>query len=479
MQETLFAIKYVALYSLLMDILKKTVNTIKKYSMLSKRDRVLIGLSGGPDSVCLTAILGELKDNFNLFLQAVYVNHGLRPEESKKEEDFCREFCERRGIPFYSESVDVKGYAKKRKSGIQEAARELRYQVFKKVSMDIKATKLALAHNADDQAETVLMRLLRGGGRRGLAGIPPVRGNIIRPLIEIERREIEEFLSRNDSPVPFITDSSNLKTDYLRNWLRLKIMPELEKQNPALISCIGRSAEILRDEDSYLEIIVTKTMMRLISRKSEYSIELFLIPLENLERPILRRLLRRAINEIGIARGIDFIHIEDVIQLIKESRSGDMLNLPKGIKAIKRYSTLLLTRETTSGLTTRILEVPGEVSLEETDIVIKAEISEEIEDAFDGKNTAVFDYDSLNLPLQIRMRREGDYFFPSGFGKRKKLQDFFVDEKIPKDQRDTLPIVVSKEDIIWVAGYRMDERFKAKEGTKRVLIMRVVKVEHK
>ncbi len=453
-----------------MKLLKKTVNTIKKYSMLSEGDRVLVGLSGGPDSVCLTVILDELKDNFNLSLHAVYVDHGLRPE-AKDEQIFCKALCDRLGIGFYSKSVDVRGYVKERKLNIQEAARELRYQVFEEVSIQIKATKIALGHNADDQAETVLMRLLRGAGSKGLGGIPPVRGKIIRPMIEIERGEIEKFL--DISSTPFTIDSSNLKIDYLRNWLRLKVMPELKKQNPALVYSIDRTAEILRDEDAYLEIIVTKTLMRLISRKTDKTIELFIIPLENMERPILRRVLRRAINEIKDIRGVDFVHIEDIIELIKKSKSGDMLNLSNGIRAIKRYSTLLLTTEVSSSLKTHLLDIPGELFLEECGTVFKTEISESIEDTFDGKNTAVFGYDSLSLPLSVRMRQDGDYFYPSGFGKRKKLQDFFVDNKVPRDKRDTVPIIVSGKDIIWITGYRMDERFTAKKGTKRFLIIRI------
>jgi tRNA(Ile)-lysidine synthase len=465
-----------------MKLLQKVQETIKKYSMLSKGDSVLIGLSGGPDSVCLTVILDKLKGNFNLSLHAVYVDHGLRPEEGKKEQAFCRTICEKLGIGFCSKSVDVKGYAKEKRLNIQEAARELRYQIFEEVSKEINATKIALAHNADDQAETVLMRLLRGSGSKGLSGIPPVRGKIIRPLIEIERREIEKFLSQNLSIIPqtsppFIIDSSNLKTDYLRNWIRLKVMPELKRHNPALVYSIGRSAEILRDEDVYLESIVTKTLEGLISKKANNLIELSLFPLENMEKPILRRLLRRAIKEIrGTERGIDFVHIEDIINLIKNGKSGDSLNLLNGIRAIKGYSTLLLTSEAPLKLKTCVLNVPGELFLEENGIILKTEISENMEDVIAGKDTAVFDYDSLTFPLIVRMREQGDYFYPSGFGKRKKLQDFFVDNKVPKDKRDVVPIVVSGKDIIWVAGYRMDERFRAKKDTKRFLIIRKMSI---
>ena len=169
--------------------------------MLSEGDCVIIGLSGGPDSVCLAVILDKLKKEFNLSLYAVYIDHGLRPDEIENEKEFCREFCDKLGINFLCESVDVKNYIKQKGINLQEAARELRYQVYENVAANVKAAKIALGHNADDQAETLLMMLLRGSGRRGLSGIPPVRKYIIRPLIEIERKEIEEFLLQNERAI--------------------------------------------------------------------------------------------------------------------------------------------------------------------------------------------------------------------------------------------------------------------------------------
>ncbi len=459
-----------------MELLKKVSETIKKYSMLSEGDDVLIGLSGGPDSVCLIIILDKLRDNFNLSLSAIYINHGLRPEESKKEEVFCRGLCGRVGIRLYTESVNVKEYSSLKRLNLQEAARELRYMVFKKYSEQIKAKRIALGHNADDQVETVIMKLLRGAGRKGLSGIYPVRGNIIRPLIEIPRSEIEDFLARQEPPVEFVTDSSNLKTDYFRNWLRLKIIPELKRRNPALIETIIRTSAILSEEDAYLEGIVTKTMMRLVSRRDEDSIELFLFPIEKLERPILRRVLIRAIGEIVPFRGIDFVHIENIIKLIKEGKSGDTLILPRALRVIKKYSTVLLTKKTRAELKPYVLDVPGEVYLDEIKAFIRTRISTTMDEAADGKKVAVFDLDTLSLPLYVRKRRDGDYFYPVGMGnKKKKLQDFFVDEKIPREERDSIPLVISGDSVIWVVGHRMDERFKAGEQTKRFLIAEVIK----
>lgn len=456
-----------------MKFLEKINKTIRKYSMLSEGDSVLIGLSGGPDSVCLTIILDKLRDNFNLSLYAVYINHGLRPDEIVREISSCRSLCDRLGIRFIPKSINLEEYVRENNLNLQEAARDLRYRMFEKISEELRVTKLALGHNADDQAETVLMRLVRGAGRRGMSGIPPVRGNIIRPLIDIKREEIEAYLAEVNEP--FLTDSSNLKEDYFRNWLRHNIIPEIKKQNPSFVDSIVKSAEIFRDEDAYLEVIVTKTLMRLITGKTDNSIELFLIPLENIEKPILRRIMRRVLSEIGVDRGIDLGHVDDILRLIKENQSGDMLNLPRGIRVVKKYSTLLLTtEELSSGFTPCAFEVPGKVTLEEAGIVINAEVSETMQDGCDGKMTAVLDFDRLVFPLYIRMREDGDFFYPAGFGMRKKLQDFFVDCKVPHDERDSVPIIVSGEDIVWIAGYRMDERFTAKDDTKKFLNLRII-----
>lgn len=458
-----------------MTILQKVRETIKRYSMLSARDHVLIGLSGGPDSVCLAVILDKLKEDFNISLSAVYIDHGLRPDETIREREFCEGFCEGHQISFHYRSIDAEKYAKDKGRNLQEAARELRYEALEDVAHQIKASCIALGHNADDQAETVLMRLFRGSGRKGLTGIPPLRGKIIRPLIEVERRDIEEYVLREfemqnaKCKIPFVVDSSNLKDKYFRNWIRSSVMSEIKKKNPSVVEDICRTAEIFREEEEYLEVIVTKTLMRLISRKSDSAIELFLMPLLTTEIPILRRVLRRAIGATTGLRGIKFVHIEDIIKLIKAGKSGDSINLPEEIRVIRGYSILEITADKPVTLSEYEIEPPCEILLKELDVVLKAAFDDEGRDTGDGISSVLLDAGRMTFPLRVRARVSGDFFYPAGFGKKKKLQDFFVDEKIPRDARDKVPIVVSGNDIIWVAGHRADERFKVTEGTEKHL----------
>jgi tRNA(Ile)-lysidine synthase len=446
---------------------KRVSSVLKKHSLLAGGETVLVGLSGGPDSVCLLSLLCMLRDEFRLAIRAVYVNHNLRPNETGQEIQLCCGLCKDLGVPFAVKSVDVNSRVRESGQNRQEAARELRYAAFEEAAFEAGAGRIALAHNADDQVETFFMRLLRGSGPRGLSGIPPKRGHIIRPLIETERGDIEEFL--NSRRIPFVTDSSNLKTDYLRNRLRQSLVPELKGLNPGLAGTILNTVSILRDEERFFDIMVTKTLMKMISRKTDEKIELFMAPMEVMDIVILRRVLRRAIEETKGLRGIGFVHIEDIIRLIKYGISGDRLYLPKGIRVIRGYSLLVVTAAAPSKIGECELQPPAELAIREAGLVIRASLEEKAIGLGDGKSLAVLDAGDMRFPLKVRRRKDGDSFLPLGLGKRKKLQDYFVDEKVPRDERDSVPIVLSGEDIVWVAGYRADDRFKVTEKTKRFL----------
>ena len=457
------------------DILNKVASTIQKYVMLSGGEKILIGISGGPDSVCLASILHLLKDRFQVELHALYIDHGFRPQETPEEILLCQGICEQYGIPLRVKAVDVQTTINERKLNKQEAARKLRYAAYEETALDLNAGRIALGHTADDQAETFLMRLLRGTGTTGLGGIPPTRNMIIRPLIECGKQDIELYLKSHK--VDYIVDSSNLNTDYTRNSIRMKLIPLLQSFNPDIINTLCTTAEILRDEERYFELLVTKTLMKMISRKTDQRIELFATPFNAMDKVLIRRVLRRALNETKGLKGIGFTHIEDIIRLIKNGNPGDRIYLPKGIRAIKDYSTIVITSEPPMKMKTYTLKVPGKTILKEAGLVVTAsEILKrerghglETDAARSPKTFMAVDADKIRFPLRARRREDGDFFFPSGFGKRKKLQDFFVDEKVPRDERDRIPLITSGNDIIWVVGYRGDNRFMVTQSTKTIL----------
>jgi tRNA(Ile)-lysidine synthase len=311
------------------------------------------------------------------------------------------------------------------------------------------------------------MRLLRGSGPKGLSGIPPKRGKIIRPLIETARSAIEKFLE--DEKVPFVVDSSNREVHYLRNRLRKFLVPELKAFNPNLTATLLNTVSILQEEERFFGIMVTKALMKMISRKTDEKIELFIAPMEVLDTVILRRVLRRAIEETRGLRGIGYVHIEAIIQLIRSGSAGDRIYLPKGVRVIRGYSLLIITSTPAAKIQAYELESPADLAIREAGLVIRASVEGKAQDAGDGKSSVVLDADTVHFPLRVRSRRNGDFFFPLGFGKRKKLQDFFVDLKVPRDERDSVPVVLSGEDIVWIAGYRADERFRTTDRTKRFL----------
>ena len=455
------------------DLSDRVADILKRHNMLRGGETVLIGLSGGPDSVSLLSVLAGLRKTLELTLHAVYVDHNLRPDETPKEIELCRELCSRLGVVFHLSSIDVISYAKEHRLSKQEAARDLRYKVFEELAAGTGAGRIALAHNADDQTETLLMRLIRGTGPQGLSGIPPMRGRIIRPLIEIDRAEIERFLAAGS--IPFAVDSSNLKTDYFRNSVRQALTPVFRRLNPNISKTVLHTTSILREEERYFDIIVTKALMKLISRKSVDRIELFLSPMEGMDTVILRRVLRRAISETKGLRGTSFVHIENIIRLIRDGRSGDRLYLPHGVRAIKEYSLMVMTSAPPAKIAAYELQPPGDLAIREAGVVIRAAFEESAGETGDGRSSALLDAGLMSFPLRIRPRKAGDFFFPLGFGRRKKLQDFFVDSKVPRDERDSIPVVLSGDDIVWIAGRRADERFKVTGNTKIFLRLGIVK----
>ncbi len=456
------------------DALEKRVSAvIRKHSMLGGGETVLVGLSGGPDSVCLLVLLCRLRDEFRLTVRAVYVNHNLRPGETDREIELCSRLCKDLDVPFAVKSIDVNSRVRESGQNKQEAARDLRYAAFEEAAFEARADRIALGHNADDQIETFFMRLLRGSGPGGLSGIPPKRGKIIRPLIETERTDIEEFLIAEK--IQFAVDSSNLKADYLRNRLRQSLVPGMKELNPGLAGTILNTVSILQDEERFFDIMVTKTLMKMISRKTDERIELFMAPMEVMDIVMLRRVLRRAIEETKGLRGIGFVHIEDIIRMIRYGKSGDRLYLPKGIRVIRDYSLLVVTAAAPSKIGEYELHPPAELAIREAGVVIRASMEENAADLGDGKSRVVLDAGTMRFPLNVRRRKDGDFFLPLGLGRRKKLQDYFVDEKVPRDERDSVPVVLSGDDIVWVAGYRADDRFRVTEKTERFLKLNLLR----
>ncbi len=469
-------------------LIKKVQETIKRYSMLKGGDTVLIGVSSGPDSVCLLHVLNELKDEYNLSLRIAHLNHGFRGQEAEEDAKFVQEMGESLGIPVIAEYSDIPAYAKKWHISKQEAAREVRYRFFDSVADKTGADSIALGHTADDQAETFLMRLLRGAGPHGLSGIPPVRDKIIRPLAGVFREEIIEYLSEHD--IRYRIDSSNLSPVYLRNKIRLELIPYLEREfNPNIMDTIVRSLNIIRDEDLFLDNYVRKIFQDMVINESDGMIQFDVKRLITCEEPVKRRLVRHAVESVKGSGGIalSFPHVDDALSLLHDDKAGE-IDFPAGVSAERRGDVFrIYLRSAVMSIPpySYTVSVAGDTVVHEAGMKINTTIrtspllkeGRTVDKAEIGRDTAYFDMGKFSEPLIIRNRRDGDFFCPQGMGgKRKKIKDYFIDLKIPRREREKIPLLTSPEGIMWVAGYRCDERFRVTPDTEKILEVRAVKI---
>jgi tRNA(Ile)-lysidine synthase len=439
--------------------------------MISEGDSVVLAVSGGPDSVCLLHVLYELKDELHIDLLVAHFDHGLRPAEDESETALVRSLAESLKLPFET----AKGHllAKRTRGSREEVARNARYAFLERVRKKREAQKIALGHNLNDQAETILMRLLRGSGPSGLTGIPPCRdGSIIRPLIEIGRPEIENYLKARK--LTSVTDSSNLKTDYLRNKIRLELMPLLEEQQPQLGQLLGQTAEILRDEDDYLEHIAEAWLTRNMELSPHHTFRVPITSFLGLPVALRRRVIRNVIGKVKKdLRRISWDHTEAIERLAQAEKPQAALNLPGRLTVKRTYDHLIFSaqEERKPRPFHYTIDGPGTYDLKEIGRSISVEqIKNSRGLRFRGSAmTAFLDAEKLRFPLTLRTFKAGDRFIPFGMTGHKKLKDFFVDLKIPLEQRHSTPILCCDETPVWVCGFRIDDRFKVTPETKRVL----------
>ena len=461
--------------------IKKVRKTLKKYNMLSAKERVLVGVSGGPDSVALLHALYRLKEDFGIEIFIGHLNHMFRPKDSNKAENFVKNLAEELGLPFTSKRVNVPQYMKDEKLSAQEAAREVRYCFFIEEAKKSRVAKIAKGHNADDQAETVLMRIIKGSGSRGLGGIPPVRDNkFIRPLIETTREEINDFLKENN--LDSILDPSNKETIYLRNQIRIELIPALQKEyNPKIKEELVHLSAIMRDEEAYLDKIVEEVLSKVLLLKNKNRIEIDIKSLARLDLAIQRRIIGKAMKCLcKKMRGVSFRHFSDILELIYKRTSGRSLNLPGGLIAKKEYQNLILTNDSGDSRTDfdYSVKVPCTIDIETKgasyrfDFKIK-EIKDIVKDFKSNKNRyCVFlDFDKAGEELVVRNRRPGDRFRPFGMSGTKKLKEYFIDEKIPISERDAIPLLAKNKDVLWIPGWRLSEDVRLTEESRKALII--------
>jgi len=463
-------------------MLTKVRAWIAKHSILAEGDKVLVACSGGPDSLALLHIFNTLCLEYNIGIYAAHVDHMFRGLESAQEAAFVVDFCRARGIPCYHTAIDVPKVINETSLSGENAARVVRYQYLRQVAAELGGAKIATGHHRDDQAETVLIHMLRGAGSVGIAGIQPINGDVIRPLLCVKRAEIMAYCEAHHLRPQF--DSSNFQTEYLRNRIRIDLLPQLEKQyNVAIKDALCRTATIVGDEHEFIRMMAKEVWLEVAAEQGD---QLFINAkkMELIHVAVQREIFRLAIEKKqGYLTGITFHHVETLVELLVRGRVGNIVQLHGGLMARKSYDGLYLSA---SGIMLRkkvdyvgqVLTVPGITSIPELGIMLVAELVDESAQQT-HPSIGVFDWLALSKPLTVRIRRNGDRFQPFGFHGTKKLKEFFIDEKVPSEARDYVPIICDGHDIIWVGGYRQSEIGKVTGQTKKKLQLKIIKLQQK
>lgn len=437
-------------------LLSRVEQTIRRQRLFSPGDTLIVAFSGGADSLALLDLLSRLPDR-NLHLIAAHLNHCLRGIESDADEEFCRGMASRYAIPFESGRIDVRGMASDLRLNLEDAGRQARMEFLDEVRRKYGAAAVVLAHHADDQAETVLMRLLRGSGMTGLSGMAyrNARGNV-RPLLEISRFEIEQYLRARG--LEWREDASNSDTIYLRNRIRHQLLPLLEEYNPAIRSSLAKTASIIGGDEALLNELTERAVAG-SCRMGEGRVVCSVRQLCALNSALRRRVLRHAFKRLtGTLERVSRRHIDALCDMIDSARPNSRLPLPQGVRAVREYDRLLLMHADEdlldSAFELQITE-PGCYQLPlggfmTVDVTGSALFPTDV-------HTACLDPAKTPFPWLVRTCRPGDRITPFGMNGRKKVKDIFIDRKIPLSERARIPLLFCGDDLIWIAGVCVSE----------------------
>ena len=456
----------------------RTVETVRRHALLRDGGRVLVALSGGADSVALLFVLRELEQHGHLVLAgAAHLHHGLRGADADADEAFCAALAARLGTPFVSERADVAARARAQKRSMEDAARAVRYAFLERAAATLGADVIAVAHTRDDQAETFLLRLLRGAGTRGLGGIRPRAGRVVRPLLDVERGALRAYLAALGER--WREDASNADVAMARNRVRHELIPSLESRfSPAITAVLAREAALAQQDEDFLGEKAIELAGRIVLTDERDVTRVDAAALAHAPRALSSRVVRQVLEQHAGSKPVSFDHVEQVLALA----AGAAVSLP-GQYAVRTGDSILFRpgrspREVPANGFAFSLSIPGEVELAGAGLAVAAERLE----AAGGRPTkweargaeVGVAAGRLELPLAVRSRRPGDRFRPLGAPGPRKLQDFLVDRKVRRDQRDTVPLVVDGRDrIVWVVGQSVADDFRVTDASRGVILLKV------
>ncbi|MBI9014007.1 MAG: tRNA lysidine(34) synthetase TilS [Clostridiales bacterium] len=441
-------------------MLNQMIQIIKKNNLIDKGDKIVVAVSGGADSTALLHGLHSIKNDYDLELYVCHLNHQLRGEDADGDATYVKKLSDLLGLKSYIFSKDIENLAKDMKMSFEEAAREVRYELFDYVLKETGSNKVAVAQNMNDQAETILMRLFRGSGLEGLTATKFKRGHIIRPLLGIRRRDIEKYCKEHD--LMYRTDHTNFETDYTRNKIRLELIPYIEKNfNEKVIEKLFDTTQLLTEDLRFIETYVEDVYNRCVKKES-----VLLSDLE-LENAILSRVLRKIIDQQVSLKGVSYESVKEIMDMVRSQKHGNEKNV-KGLVFKISYKQLLFYKKCTNGveptLFDRYFDYNGN-RLEQLDSVDS-----------NSRDIVTVDRDKIKGSLFIRTRKPGDRFSPLNMKGTKKLKDFLIDQKVPVHRRDDVLLLCDEEQIIWVAGYRLSDLYKVDSHTKNKISFKLSKI---
>ncbi len=467
----MYAQPVVSLY-LLCSMKEKVLATLGRYELIRPNDVILVGLSGGPDSVALLHVLTALKRRLKLKIHAVYVNHQIRPKAASQEEKFCEKLCQKLRIPFVVVSESVPAFAQEEGIGLEEAGRLVRYHTFDLLSKTLNCTKIAVGHHQDDRVETILFRLFRGTGPTGLVGIPVKRGQVIRPLYDVSKAEILTYLKRHK--VAYRVDSSNANEQFRRNYIRHSLLPAVRKRlNPSADKAILRLSEILAAEEGYIKQVAGQYSTRLVSRTPGGKIQLALSRYPQYDLWLRRRLLRYCLEHvIGTDAGVDWETVERLDSFCLNPMSRPVM-LSGRVSAEHVDGKLVLFVRRKQQFEHRMTR-PSTAVPELSSVVTRRVQTRTGKTPIYTKDSfrATLDTDAVQGELSLRNVRPGDRFQPLGMKGTKKVADILTDRKVPALFRDEVPVMCDEAGIVWLPGFTIAERVKVTKNTKRLIRLR-------
>ena len=441
-------------------MIRKVQTYIETNNLLTIDKPVITGFSGGSDSVSLLFILNRL--GYDCI--AVHCNFHLRGDESDRDEAFCKNFSEEHDIIFEKADFDTKSFAEKHHISIEMAARDLRYELFEKIRLKYGAQAITVAHHRDDSNETMMLNMIRGTGIRGLNGIQPKNGYVVRPLLCVGKDEINRFIE--EQKLPFVTDSSNLSDEYTRNFIRLRLIPVMEEINPSVGTALARTAKHLSDTEKIYSFYIQQITEQLLQEKDHDTFKISIKKL--LEQPAPKTVLFELLKPFDFTRDIS----ENIFCSLKGESGKKFFSLKSSYILLKDRDFLYIYKQYETicdeykidEIITDNNKLPINISLRKTEVTGDFTIEK-------STTTATFDYDKLKFPLILRRWQTGDWFIPFGMKGRKKLSDYFSDCKLSIPEKDKTWVLCSEKDIAWIVGKRTDNRFRIDDKTKNAFII--------